>query len=112
MSKPTKWSLKDKVALVTGASQGIGLYTARELMSLGGNVIAVARGADSLEKECSSTAQAHLVAGDATTEAGRQAIFAAVKKLGRLDILVNNVGTNIRKKLVEYSGDEIEFMIN
>jgi 3-oxoacyl-[acyl-carrier protein] reductase len=89
------FSLKDKVALVTGASQGIGRATARALAEAGAKVAAAARNADklaSLVAEIEAAGGEALavpmdVADAAQVKAGFQTLLA---KFGRLDILVNN----------------------
>lgn len=107
----SNWSLKNKVALITGASKGIGLAIAKEFLDLGADVVVVARSKDTLEKVFGSLKEhedrIHLVAADVTEKAGIDALFEKASQLGRLDILVNNVGTNIRKKLIEYSTEEM-----
>jgi 3-oxoacyl-[acyl-carrier protein] reductase len=89
------FSLKDKVALVTGASQGIGRATARALAEAGAKIGAAARSGDklsSLVSEVEDTGGTALavpmdVADGAQVKAGFQQVLA---KFGRLDILVNN----------------------
>jgi 3-oxoacyl-[acyl-carrier protein] reductase len=89
------FSLKDKVALVTGASQGIGRAIALALAQAGAKVVAAARNADKLaslvaEIEAAggqALAIAMDVADAAQVKAGFQALLA---KFGKLDILVNN----------------------
>ncbi len=112
----SKWSLNDKTALITGASKGIGLAIANEFLELGAQVLVVARSMDTLESAFSSKKdyknKIHMVAADIATSSGRQALFQKAAELGKLDILVNNVGTNIRKKLIEYSTDELNSVVN
>lgn len=89
------FSLKDKVAIVTGASQGIGRATSLALAEAGAKVAVAARSADklaSLVSEIESIGGAAVavtmdVADGAQVKAGFQ---QALSKFGRLDILVNN----------------------
>ncbi|MBS1957131.1 MAG: glucose 1-dehydrogenase [Cyanobacteria bacterium SZAS-4] len=112
----SNWSLENKVALITGASKGIGLAIAEEFLNLGAEVIVVARTLDTLEQAFrhlkSEQKRIHLVPADVTDKAGRETLFKQASDLGKLDILVNNVGTNIRKKLVDYTTDELNSVLS
>ena len=96
-----RWRLDGRVALVTGASRGIGAAIATELLSLGAEVMLVARGAVDLdaavaERQARGWA-ASGVAADISTSEGRGLVIDAVRaRWDRLDVLVNNAGTNIR----------------
>jgi 3-oxoacyl-[acyl-carrier protein] reductase len=91
--------LKDKVALVTGSSRGLGFASARSLATEGCRVMLTARGGEALAQ---ATGDLQAVAGssavgsfsaDLATEDGvTRAIEAAVHQFGGLDILVNNMG--------------------
>ncbi|NLZ30640.1 MAG: SDR family oxidoreductase [Methanomicrobiales archaeon] len=89
--------LKGKVALITGASSGIGLETARLFAGEGASVVVVARRKERLEalvdRITAAGGKAIAVAGDVTHEADvRGAVEAAVTGFGKLDIVINNAG--------------------
>jgi NAD(P)-dependent dehydrogenase (short-subunit alcohol dehydrogenase family) len=89
-------TLKDRVAIVTGASRGIGLGIAAELVRQGAKVCVTARGADALAAavaELGGPDVAIAVPGK-TDDAGHQAetVAATMETFGRLDMLVNNAG--------------------
>lgn len=93
---PVELDLTGRVAIVTGASRGIGLAIAASLVQAGANVVLTAR-----TQEAADAAAASIGAGavgfgaHATDEARAQAcVDFAVSELGSLDILINNVGTN------------------
>src|SRR5580765_4021997 len=89
-----------KVAIVTGASRGLGLASAQALVTEGAHVVVCARGADQLQAAAvdlgtRSTGGAHVLAitADLSSEDGvRSVIDGAVKRFGRIDVLVNNIG--------------------
>lgn len=106
------FSLKDRVALVTGASQGIGRSTALALASAGAQVIAAARNRaklDALVQEIAAAGgQALPVTMDvADAEQVKAGFKQGLEKFGRLDILVNNAavtrdGLSLRMKLEDW----------
>ena len=93
--------LGQKVAVVTGGSRGLGFAAAQALVAEGAHVAICARGAEQLQRAVeqlrsasSSGARAEGVVADVSTEDGvRKVIAAAITSFGRLDVLVNNVGT-------------------
>lgn len=112
-----KWSLDGLKAIITGGSRGIGRACADEFLSLGAEVLLVARNSENLEKIVSDyQAKALLAFGVATDVANAEGranvIRASLEIWNGFDILINNVGTNIRKSINEYSEDEFVFLLN
>ena len=112
-----KWNLKEKTALITGATKGIGLAIAEEFLNLGASVFIVARDLQNLESLIEawkgSGFEVHGVSADVTKKEDRKKIFLEIDQIwNRLDILVNNAGTNIRKKTEKYNSDEYAFLMN
>jgi NAD(P)-dependent dehydrogenase (short-subunit alcohol dehydrogenase family) len=87
-----------QVAVITGASRGIGLAVAKRLLDEGAKVLITARKPDGLAAaldELGGGADAISVAGPAdSAEHQEEAVTTAVRELGGLDILVNNTGVN------------------
>lgn len=85
--------LKDKVVLITGASQGIGKATAQAFAARGAKVALVARSANTLKALAAELPGSLAVPADITDEAAVQRMVAQVKDhFGRIDIVVNNAG--------------------
>ncbi len=117
MKEQDKWSLAGRRALITGGTRGIGRATAEEILRLGGSVFVIGRDRATLS-ECLTAWQAqgfeaYGEACDVTNKADRQTLFEALQEIwDSLDILINNVGTNIRKKVVEYTDDEYDKVLS
>ena len=108
-----RWRLDGLCALVTGGTKGIGHAIAEEMLHLGAEVYIVARNLDAVEQCVAVWQQQGLgafgSAADLSLSGDRHGLMDTLKShWSRLDILVNNVGTNIRKKAVEYSTDEYD----
>jgi 3-oxoacyl-[acyl-carrier protein] reductase len=87
----------EKVAIVTGASRGIGLGIAERLVAEGAKVVITARKEEALAEAAASLGEGNAawVAGHADDEAHQEKTVAtALKEFGRLDLLVNNTGIN------------------
>jgi NAD(P)-dependent dehydrogenase (short-subunit alcohol dehydrogenase family) len=89
-------SLEGKVALVTGASRGIGKAIASSFADSGARVMINSRKPESLEAAAAEmTGEVETFAANAgDDDAGERAVLATLERFGRLDILVNNAATN------------------
>ena len=97
--------LAGKRCLVTGASRGIGLATARLLAAEGARLLLTARDEDALS--AAAPPGAHCVAADVTDpEAGERLVAACAERLGGIDVLVNNAGTSWLKPLDQLTEDD------
>ena len=104
-------SLSGKVAVITGASRGIGFACARDLADSGAKIAITGRDRASLEKAKAELGGDTLIfSGDAGDEAAAQACMAEAKaKFGRVDILVNNAGGTLKDgALLELPMDVID----
>jgi 2-dehydro-3-deoxy-D-gluconate 5-dehydrogenase len=111
------FDLKGRVAIVTGGNGGIGLGMARGLAAAGANVVVVGRNAEKSHAAVRELgklgAEGLAVTADVTDEAAVERIVQTTRdRFGRIDILINNAGTNIRKSLHEYSLDEWHRVMN
>lgn len=85
-----------KVAIITGASEGIGLATARLFARQGASVALVARSAERLREIAASLPDAYAVPTDMRDETAVRQMVAAVRRhYGRIDILINNAGQGL-----------------
>ncbi len=108
-----RWRLDGQVALVTGASVGIGRAVAAELLGLGADVLLVARDGAQLEatqqelEEQFPEADVRAFPADIGDPEQRREVFDWIEDLGTgLQILVNNVGANTPRPALDYSDQE------
>ncbi|MBS0010743.1 MAG: SDR family oxidoreductase, partial [Bacteroidales bacterium] len=105
-----RWNLVNKLALVTGGTKGIGKGIVDELISHGARLICTSRKPE--DDDIRGDNPVYLQS-DASKDSDRKELADFIEKsYGQLDILVNNVGTNIRKRTVEYSGEELDFLMH
>lgn len=111
------FDLTGKVAIVTGASRGLGQTFARALARAGADLVITSRTLDSLsafEEEVTSMGRrAVSLELDVRNEASiRRMVSDAAKVCDRIDILVNNAGCNVRKKAVDVSWDDWNLILD
>ena len=97
-----------KVAVVTGASQGLGAGIAKAFRDRGYRVVATSRSI-----QPSDDPDVVTVAGDIGDPAtGRKVIETALEKFGRIDTLVNNAGIFVASPFTDYSGDQYRAVLS
>jgi Tropinone reductase 1 len=109
-----RWRLEGQTALITGASRGIGLACARELLMLGADVLLVARDPDHLEsvrvelEEEFLAREVRAVAADLAQAEQRLEVYDWIADLGaELHLLINNVGGNSPRPTLAYADDDV-----
>jgi short-subunit dehydrogenase len=108
---PYKW--EGNVAVVTGASSGIGAATAVRLARLGADVVGAARRADRLDETMAVCRQARPASFGQVTDVAKRdecerLVAAALERLGRIDLVVNNAGVSLHRPAAETSVEDIE----
>jgi NAD(P)-dependent dehydrogenase (short-subunit alcohol dehydrogenase family) len=117
MAMSKRFDLSGKVALVTGASSGLGVHFARTLASAGASVAIAARRADrlaSLQAELQN-AGSKAAAVELDVQSGKSvgaAFDAAEKALGAIDIVVNNAGISIVKPALEMPEEDWDAVVD
>ncbi len=105
-----------KIAIVTGASSGIGLDVARGILARGGSVVMNGRDAEKLAqaaKSLGSDDRVATVAGNiGEPQTGDDLVRAAVGRFGGIDLLVNNAGTFGIKPFVDVTEEDLDHYLN
>jgi gluconate 5-dehydrogenase len=105
------FSLKGRVALVTGASRGLGLAMARALVDAGAHVVVNARDPTALA-EAADQIGAEAMAFDVTdAKVARSALEDVAARHGKLDILVNNAGIQHRRAITDWEDEDFDRVI-
>jgi len=107
---------RGKVAIVTGASSGIGYVTAKAFAQRGSTVVAVARRETLLQRligECASTSpKSEYIAGDLGDQVvAERVVSETVAKHGRLDVLINNAAVSKHKQIYHTSAEEADYVM-
>jgi len=108
-----RWTLGGRTALVTGGTRGIGRAVVDEFLALGARVYFAARDGEQVgkvEAECRERGlPARGIVADLASAGGRDEIIRAVESRNdRIALLVNNVGTNVRKPAASYTDAEVD----
>jgi 3-oxoacyl-[acyl-carrier protein] reductase len=98
--------LHGKACIVTGATRGIGLATARLLCDEGARVLLVARDAEALAHAGEACGGAFLVADVTKPADGERVVRTCVERFGAVDVLVNNAGTSFVRSLEDLGDDD------
>lgn len=112
-----QFGLRDKVAIVTGATRGLGQAMALALADAGASVVAVGSRVKNLENTVSLLKERNndylaLACDQSQGDQIKAVIDTVVEKYGRIDVLVNNAGTIKRAPAHEYSDDDWNEVIN
>lgn len=112
-----RWTLKYKKALITGATHGIGRAIAEEFLDLGAEIFIISRDQKETEEQVRNYISKGFIASglkcDVTYKEDREKLFKEINsKWGVLDILINNAGTNTRKKTLENSEEDYDQLMN
>jgi NAD(P)-dependent dehydrogenase (short-subunit alcohol dehydrogenase family) len=110
------FDLKGRVAIVTGASRGLGQYFSRALARAGADVVITSRTVESLQQtksEIEGMGQRALpcLLDTRKVETIQPMVDAALGAFGRIDILVNNAGCNIRKAAVDMTPEDWDTVV-
>ncbi len=118
-SSDNRVDMRGKVAVVTGATSGIGEATARGLAALGATVVVVGRteerGRATVERirAGSEAPEPHLLLADLSRQADVRALARQLADgFDRLDVLINNAGVDVGKRSVTPDGLELTFAVN
>jgi short-subunit dehydrogenase len=103
--------IKDKVVLITGASEGVGAACAAEFAACGAKLSLVARNEEGLRRAAAGT-NAVITAGDITLDiTRRRAVDATLERFGAIDILINNAGIGMYQPSWEMPLDDARYLM-
>ncbi|MGB8703548.1 MAG: SDR family oxidoreductase [Gillisia sp.] len=111
------WNLKNKKALITGGTKGIGRASVIEFAELGAQVLFVSRNQKDIENFSEELKEKGFAIKGLKADVSREEDLLKIEtwireNWGSLDILVNNAGMNIRKKAAEYSEEEVNRVLS
>jgi NAD(P)-dependent dehydrogenase (short-subunit alcohol dehydrogenase family) len=111
------FDLTNNVAVITGASRGLGQYFARALAKSGADLVLTARNVDDLTDIVDEISNLGVKVRALPLDVNNQnsinhMVDEAIASYGKIDILVNNAGCNIRKPALDVSWDDWELVVN
>lgn len=111
------FDIRGRVAMVTGASKGLGKAMAMGLAKAGAKLALCARNLEDLEKARAEAGSHGAAAGTYAVdvrdrESARAAVAAIVADFGAIDILVNNAGVNVRKPVTQLAEEEWDLVLD
>ncbi|RSK27333.1 glucose 1-dehydrogenase [Bacillus sp. HMF5848] len=111
------FSLHNKIAIVTGAGRGIGRAISIGMAQAGADVALLSRTKEDLEETASHIEElgrkAYILPTDVTDrQQVKQAVDALYQQAGKIDVLVNNAGMNIRSQALDVTDEEWEIIMN
>jgi 2-deoxy-D-gluconate 3-dehydrogenase len=107
----------DKVVVVTGGSKGIGRATVQRFCEKGAHCVVVSRHLDECESYVAELADRGWSAEATAADTGKlgdikNMVAAVLAKNGKIDVLVNSAGVNIRKQAIEYVEEDWDYITN
>jgi len=117
MNPGDHFDLSGKVALITGGSKGIGKCIAMDLAQAGAKVVIASRHPEEGRKIAQEIGKFYSPAMALYADLSRPdtlppMVEAAVDRMGKIDVLINNAGTNIRKPALDFREDEWDTVLN
>lgn len=114
LTYPAVFSLKGKIALITGGGSGIGLDIARCMVQAGAQVVITGRREQPLQEATEKLGeQAHYRVNDVTERSALDALVEDIERnLGPIAILVNNAGINMKKPALEVTDEDFDRIVH
>lgn len=106
------FSVADKVTLVSGGSRGIGKAMAKGFAERGAKVIVTGRQEDVLKATSKDLASDYRVCDVAKTQSIEQCVASVMEQYGRIDVLLNVAGVNIRQPTLEFTEEQYDYVVD
>ena len=111
------FNLKDKIAVITGASQGIGKSTAEIFSNAGAHVVCLARNKEKIQNLANKISEngnsaSYIPCDISNANLFSEAVKSVIKDFGKVDILVNNAGITSDSLLIRMKDDQLDEVLN